>query len=1115
MAHASTASHRLATALVAEFVPATPEGRAPAGFPARLKEVVEALGGRLEGRPGRRTSAVFGLPHGEEEDAVRAVRAGLAVHREIAALGPEGALRVGVFTRDVPWPRPGAGRSAVVDEILAAAARLAASARPGAVLVSPATERAACARIRFRKPDPPAGDAFEAVGEVETRRDFREDVAVPTIGRDAEVARLMQLHEGGAGGFLLVEGDAGVGKSRVLYEFRRRLQERQDGALVAVGRAHEGPQPPLEAFSDFVRSAAGVSGLERGDGAKLSSWIETHLSETIPDPIDRENCAHLIALSLGLFLPDTRVTHIEPARMRAETHYAWVRWLRSLASRQPVVLSLEDLHWADDGTLALMESLAAGLAGERVMILGARRPAARTPRGYERMRLEELPRDSSLRLAETILRGPISEELGEFLVQQSGGNPYYLEELSRYLVESGLVVGQPLRLHSRPERLPEGLQGLLVARIDGLGPEDSEVLKAASVVGPSFWVGLLERALFRKVDRALERARRRQLVVPHARSLIPGDQELAFRHALLRDAAYSLLGPRERARLHRVVADLLEHHIADGGRRVKALVATHREAAGQREEPARLWQEAAAEALRESAYAEALGHAAEARRLGRGPAAHLVAARAYVRLAKLEEALVEAAAVAGSPDASAEEVASARLIEAEVHGRRGELEKFLVLVEQVAAANPPGLVLLEALVRKARVLWNLGRHDEALRVVAEVRTRLQALPAGAADREGARLLADSHNIEGLVHWKQGHPREATTAYEQALALARSIGDRVAIASTLNSMGALHRDLRADVQARAAFEEALAMLRAIGDRIGIAGALANLGLVYREAGALSESVAAHRESLGILRQTGDLHVVSRGLKALSDALLDGGRLLEALQALDEALDLARRSGDRGAEMLAVRNLGQVHAALGEEPRALEEYRQALAMARVQENGYNEVFILVREGELHAASGRTEEAERTLAAALKAADERRLPELLVSAHIARARLRAASSPGDATEDARSALTGAVSTRNVSNEACAAALLARCEAAAGDAASAREKLDRALALAPRCGVFLERLHLYEDEARVRLALGDRAGAARAAAEGEKTAREQGARRAAARFGEILLSIGSGERD
>jgi len=548
-----------------------------------------------------------------------------------------------------------------------------------------------------------------------------------------------------------------------------------------------------------------------------------------------------------------------------------------------------------------------------------------------------------------------------------------------------------------------------------------------------------------------------------------------------------------------------------GRRRVKALAATHREAAGQREEPARLWQQAAEEALLDSAYAEALGDATEARRLGRGPASSLVAARALVRLARLDEALAEASAVRSSPDASPEEVASATLIEAEVHGRRGANDRFLALVEEVAAAHPPGLVLLDALLRRARVLWGLGRHEDALHCAGDVQQRIRESPAGAENRELSRLLADSLQIQGLARWKLGEAREAMAAYEESLALARKIGERLAVAATLNCIGALQRDERADVRARASFEESLSIVREIGDRIGIASSLANLGLVYREAGLFDQALAAHREALGIQRMVGDRPTVARSLKAVSDALIDRGDWTAAGGVLEEALRIARAAGDRPSQMLALRNLGQVRAATGDLEHAVADFEQALVLCRAMDNPYNETFLLLRLAEIRAAGGSREEAEKLLAEAVRISEARRIAEHAVAGRLLRARLHLPGAPRDAVGDAERALEAAKKSGNAGSEAQALAVLARIDAVEGRTAAAGERLAQARRLSPSCHALIDSLRLAEDEALALLSGGDRDAAARAAREGERRARERGALPAAERFASILRDASS----
>ncbi|KAF0240224.1 MAG: adenylate/guanylate, partial [Planctomycetota bacterium] len=559
----------------------------------KLRAAIESHGGTVDKFIGDAVMAVFGAPVAHEDDPLRASRAGLAMQKAVAAFSSERKLdlrlRVGINTGEVLWGSVGGDRATAMGDAVNVAQRLESAAEPGTVLASKSVARAVGGRLRFRaleaiqvKGRQELVEPFIVVGEGAGQTEFRRagEIATPIVGRDAEIARLIEAFPGG---FFVLEGEAGIGKSRLLHELRRRVRAKRPDAWIGVGRAREGPPLPLGAFGEIVRGEAGSG----GDGGRLASWLAGEMAAD--GAVESENRAQLIALSLGYAVPGARVTGIEPARIPAETRHAWERWLRARAARGPVLLCIEDLHWADGGTLSLMEHLATSLAGASVTVVGSARPGGRLPSAHERIGLDALPGEALSRLAEGILPGPLAPELLDFLAQQSGGNPYYLEELARYLLEEKLVGGTPARLAARPERIPDGLQGLLIARLDGVGPASRDALKAAAVVGRTFWRGLLTKILGVPAEPLIEEAHLRQMVFPRDGSLLPGDSEHVFKHALLRDAAYSLLPKKDRARLHLRVAELLP---GGGGRKIAILAAGHREAAGQPAEAARLWLEA-------------------------------------------------------------------------------------------------------------------------------------------------------------------------------------------------------------------------------------------------------------------------------------------------------------------------------------------------------------------------------------------------------------------------------------------------------------------------------------------------------------------------------------------
>lgn len=397
-------------------------------------------------------------------------------------------------------------------------------------------------------------------------------------------------------------------------------------------------------------------------------------------------------------------------------------------------------------------------------------------------------------------------------------------------------------------------------------------------------------------------------------------------------------------------------------------------------------------------------------------------------------------------------------------------------------------MLIDTLARKSRVLWGLGRHEDALACIAEVRRRLEALPPGTGGPESSRVLADTWSVEGLVRWRQGNAREAAACYARALEVAHQVGDRLGAATALNSMGALHRDQHEDALARQAFEQAVTILREIGDRIGYAAALANLGLVLRETGDLAAAATAHRESIAIFRQAGDAQTVARGLKALSDVLLDSGAFAEAVGVLSEGTALAK--GDRGAEMLVQRNLGQALAAVGEEGRGRAELESALERARTLGTGFNIAWILLRLSDLHQDAGRVAEARDAAAEAFQVADQNRLVDFQIAARLALARALAESDPAAALKSAREALAAAEPIAARGREAAALFLLVRLEDVDRPARLARAGERLAAVTTP-----LDRWRLAEDEGRARRALGDAEGAARVLAAASQSARACGA--------------------
>ncbi|MBI3097936.1 MAG: tetratricopeptide repeat protein [Planctomycetes bacterium] len=678
--------------------------------------------------------------------------------------------------------------------------------------------------------------------------------------------------------------------------------------------------------------------------------------------VERENLAHLMTLSVGLDVPDARVKSIPPERLGMETRHAWERWLRALTEKQPLVLVVEDLHWAHPGQIEFLEHLASKIEGweagkGRVLFLAVTRPEGKTLTGFERMRLEPLGSEDCGRIAELALRMPAAGSLLKFLTDESGGNPYYVEELSRYLVEKNLVEVRPsegggvvVKAHLKPTsevlKVPDTLNGLLVGRIDGLGREEKEAVKGASVVGSMFWLGVLEAALNRSADRDVKELEGREMVRKRVESELPGEVEYAFRHALLRDAAYSLLTKRDRMRLHGTLGKVLE---AKGTTRAKALAAAHWKEAGEAARAHGLYREAAGEALERSAFEEALEYATQ------GGSA-LLRAIALARLARNGEALEAVEEVRGAAEASPEEKGRALLVAAGVHEKRGEIELSLGAADEVLGTE--GMLPLRAEGLRARgvALYCLGRYNEALVAVTEaLQTLREAAEATCPTRAVRNRLALGLNSMGNVHYVRGEYGEARRRYEESLAIRRELGDRHGIAGSLNSMGNVHYARGEYGEARSRYEESLAIQREIGDRHGIAGSLNNIGAVHQARGEHAEAMKANKESLAINRDIGHRSGIATNLDQIGAVHQSLGEHTAAMRTQEESLAIKREIGDRSGIAGSLGNIGILRFDRGEYAEAMKAHEESLALVREIGDRHGISVILNNIGAVHQARG----------------------------------------------------------------------------------------------------------------------------------------------------------------
>jgi ABC-type transport system substrate-binding protein/class 3 adenylate cyclase len=575
-----------------------------------MREEVERLGGTLAQLTGDGVLALFGAPTAHEDDAERAVRAALAIHdalaRYAAEIGPaygiELAARVAVNTGPVVVPSGDAPPDELYNALgdtVNVAARLQAAAGESGVAVGAETARQLEASFELE----PLGE-LELKGKAAPVAAFRvareraEPVATPLtplVGREAELAELedalAQLADG-RGAIIALTGEPGIGKSRLKTEAREQFRDHVrflEGH--AVSYAEDIPYWALrELWRDWL--GLGVSDPEARVRLELRAGLAAALGE------DAEEAYPFFASVLGLPLEgemERRLAELSRDSVQQQTFEAMRALVSALAGEQPLCLVFEDLHWADETTLAALEDLLAATDDEPVALLfsyrtehdhGAWDLAERARRRYRHrfreLAIEPLEAEAAIGLAVGAAGAELPETVATLLAERSGGNPFFLEEAFRDLLERGVLRRENGRYElangADDVAVPALVQEALQARLDRLDPATREVIGVASVVGRSFGAPLLERIV--PADRlrpALSELQRLDLVVEERRRPAA---EYRFRHGLVQEVAYDRLVTSRRRELHRIVGEALEQLHPDSPQEVYGLLARHFTQAG-------------------------------------------------------------------------------------------------------------------------------------------------------------------------------------------------------------------------------------------------------------------------------------------------------------------------------------------------------------------------------------------------------------------------------------------------------------------------------------------------------------------------------------------------------
>jgi class 3 adenylate cyclase len=598
MTDADRSERKLATVLFADLVGSTAAAgeQDPERTRARLErfydgmaEEIGAAGGIVEKFAGDAVMAAFGVPEALEDHAERALHAALSMQRKLEA---GLALRIGVNTGEVVFGRAREGSSFVSGDAVNVAARLEQNAEAEEILVGVRTVAAVRGAFEFGEARTVAAkgkaDGIECRPLLRALTLMRprgvRGLAPAFVGREEELERLLAAHarsvQQQSPALVTILGQAGVGKTRLVRELWEGLSGAEPEPLRRTGRC-----------------------LAYGEG--ITYWpfaevLKEHLGLKENDPPDevvrRLGEDAILGLTLGLDVAGD----LHPLAARDRLHAAWVSQLSELTAERPLVLLIEDVHWAEQALLDLIERLVRDVRGPLLIVTTARPEfaAAWDARlDTESIWLEPLPAKAAQTLVDTLLVGDLPAEVRALVVECAEGNPFFVEEVIGSLIDAGFLERADGGWHARALppgfEIPDSVQAVLAARIDLLGEAERTALQAAAVIGRVFWSGPVYE-LVEGLEPDLRVLESRDLIQQRASSSLEGEVEYVFKHALTREVAYGSLTKARRTRLHAQFGDWIER-LGEGRDEHAPLLAHHYAEAVRPEDADIAWADESAE----------------------------------------------------------------------------------------------------------------------------------------------------------------------------------------------------------------------------------------------------------------------------------------------------------------------------------------------------------------------------------------------------------------------------------------------------------------------------------------------------------------------------------------
>lgn len=947
---------------------------------------IHRYGGTIDKYAGDAVMALFGAPQALENHEEMAARASLAMQDVIRAFSDELyetqgfklQMRIGLNTGEVLAGLVGGLRArsyTVMGDTVNLAARLESAAPVGGILASEFTTRKLHNIFNLSAPDKiqvkgKSGDitVYQILGIKKQRGRVRglEGLQAPMIGRDAELAQLkagfeltLSEREWRASAIL---GEAGMGKTRLQRELLEWVQKTHPYTRVLSSRSFNHTRTtPYYFIAELIQGLFNLS--RESDAVTAVNHLNAALNILEPDISEAERSYQIGSLAsiLGIVLANDPLESLEPEQRRDRTFLSLERIFIAAAKISPLLILIDDLHWADVLSLDFLSRLLQlivqdGLEGGQAFIMILSRPAENPSSSLSRVQeqltkapfntilLDTLDNQQAGSLITKLLDQEMPADLRDLIINHAQGNPFYVEEVLRSLIEDGTLKKNgswSLTQDLADIRIPPSVQDVLAARIDRLSPDDKAITQQAAIIGRIFWQDILKRITeAESVEPTLLLLELRQLADRMNESKLAEDWEWVFNHGLIQEVAYSSVPRSMRRTVHAQVAKILEEQLGNQTTFLIPLIANHYEQAEQIDKAVDYLHQSGSQAAAQFANQDALSFFSRGLKLldrqeetimltrkqlwqkyrlllGRVRAYHRLGKRAEQKadLDKLDfiaKRLKDAKAQAKT----ALEYATYYEMTSDFATTVAKATEATDLAETAAAPD----LIVSGITAQALGLVRQGKFDEA-----KVLTKQGQQIAQENNNPSGEAVSLAHL--GIAYFYLGEFHEARDVLEQSLTIARSLNDLSRQTSCLNNLVGIYHALGDYARAIACCEEALELVRIVGNRAIEANVVNNLGAMYHALGYLDEAESYHATALRQAQLLNSKLVESMANGNLSLVLQDKGEFEKAELYSRSAQQIDQEINDKHGEGYSLTSLAYALASQARFQEAEEAHNKA--------------------------------------------------------------------------------------------------------------------------------------------------------------------------------------------